>query len=137
MDNTSTEASVDLSVLKCVICDVNAYTVTVFCVGQHESGARNDSVTVYSKRSVSFNDVSPIMIWKLIFIHIWITLAWPCHFTEREQVPFLYVMFYRSLVLCVMFCRSLVVCVMLCRYLVLCVMLCRYLVLCVVYTGVL
>jgi hypothetical protein len=44
------EASVDLIVLKCVICDVNAYTVTVFCVAQHESGARNDSVTVYSKR---------------------------------------------------------------------------------------
>ena len=42
------EASVDLIVLKCVICDVNAYTVTVFCVAQHESGARNDSVTVYS-----------------------------------------------------------------------------------------
>ena len=44
------EASVDLSVLKCVICDVNAYTVTVFYVAQHESGARNDSVTVNNKK---------------------------------------------------------------------------------------
>jgi hypothetical protein len=42
--------SVDLSAFKCVICDVNAYTVTDFCVAQHESDARNDSVTVYSKK---------------------------------------------------------------------------------------
>jgi hypothetical protein len=28
----------------------NAYTVTDFCVAQHESAARNDSVTVYNKK---------------------------------------------------------------------------------------
>ena len=42
--------SVDLSAFKCVICDVIAYTVTFFCVAQHDSGARNDSVTVYNKK---------------------------------------------------------------------------------------
>ena len=28
----------------------NAYTVADFCVDQHESGARNDSVPVYNKK---------------------------------------------------------------------------------------
>jgi hypothetical protein len=42
--------TIPLSAFKCVICDVNAYTVTVFCVAQHESGARNDSLTVNNKK---------------------------------------------------------------------------------------
>jgi hypothetical protein len=47
----------DNGAFKCVICDLIAYTVTVFCVAQHESGARNDSVTVYSKniQTMQFN----------------------------------------------------------------------------------